>query len=155
MENIEFLDPNQELRNYVNQLEKTENYKLEEERYIGEKIMYGIASETPYMYNGEIIGYPFNLEKFIKKFGKDFIPNKLGIYHLFYHDHLVYVGMSKNIKTRLLQHLKDKDMPFHNVMWFMAEYITENATIEEVLEVEYNMIKTFKPSLNLMYTNSQ
>ncbi len=105
----------------------------------------------PYMYNGEIIGHPFNLSQTIDTLGKDIIPNVLGIYHLFYKDMLVYIGMSKNLRGRLMQHLKDEGKVFQNVLWFSCE----DKTIEQVLNIEYNMIKKFKPSLNLTHANAR
>lgn len=105
----------------------------------------------PYKYNGEIIGHPFNLAQTIDSFGKDIIPNVMGIYHLFYKDMLVYIGMSKNLRGRLMQHLKDENKVFHNVLWFCCE----DKTIDQVLNIEYNMIKKFKPSLNLTHANAR
>lgn len=105
----------------------------------------------PYMHNGEIIGYPFNLNDAIAAFGKEIIPDVQGIYHLFYKDMLVYVGMSKSLRGRLLQHLKDESMVFQNVLWFCLE----KEGIEEVLEYEYRIIKKLKPSLNITHANSR
>jgi excinuclease UvrABC nuclease subunit len=103
------------------------------------------------MYNGEIIGHPFNLSQTIDTLGKDIIPNVMGIYHLFYKDMLVYIGMSKNLRGRLMQHLKDESKVFQNVLWFSCE----DKTIDQVLNIEYNMIKKFKPSLNLTHANAR
>jgi predicted GIY-YIG superfamily endonuclease len=103
----------------------------------------------PYMHNGEIIGYPFNLIDAIAAFGKEIIPDVQGIYHLFYKDMLVYVGMSKNLRGRLLQHMKDESKVFQNVLWFCCE----KEGIAEILEYEYKMIKKFKPSLNVIHAN--
>ena len=64
---------------------------------------------------------------------------------------LVYVGMSTNLRGRLLQHLRDESKVFHNVLWFCCQ----DKTIEEVLELEYIMIKKFKPSLNLTHANAR
>ena len=104
---------------------------------------------TPYIYNGEMIGHPFNLEDVLNFFGEDAIPETQGIYHLFYKDMLVYIGMTKRIRGRLIQHLRDEGKVFHNVLWFEME----DKTIEQILETEYNMIKKFKPSLNLTHAN--
>lgn len=104
---------------------------------------------SPYIYNNEMIGHPFDLQETIDIFGTSILPNCLGIYHLFYEDMLVYIGMSKNLGGRLLQHLKDEDKCFNNVLWFELK----DKTIPEVLRIEYNMIKKFKPSLNLSYAN--
>ena len=108
-------------------------------------------SPTPYIYNGEMIGHPFNLKDAISFFGKNVIPETQGIYHLFYRDMLVYVGMSKSLKGRLVQHLKDEGKVFDNVLWFELP----DKTIEEILNLEYNMIKKFKPSLNLTHANAR
>lgn len=111
------------------------------------------GSPNIFMVDGVEIGRPFNLAQLVGMYGKDIIPNCLGIYHLFYHDQLVYVGMSKSIRGRLLCHLKDKDMPFNNVLWFCAEMMGENVTIADVLRIEYNAIKRYKPVLNQMHAN--
>jgi hypothetical protein len=105
----------------------------------------------PYVRNGKIVGYPFNLNDAIAAFGKEIIPDVQGIYHLFYKDMLVYVGMSKNLRGRLLQHLKDESMVFQNVLWFCLE----KEGIEEVLEYEYRIIKKLKPSLNITHANTR
>jgi hypothetical protein len=105
----------------------------------------------PYVRNGEIVGYPFNLNDAIAAFGREIIPDVQGIYHLFYKDMLVYVGMSKNLRGRLLQHLKDKSKVFQNVLWFCCK----EEGIEEILEYEYKIIKKLKPSLNITYANSR
>lgn len=106
---------------------------------------------TPYIYNGEMIGHPFNLEDVLNFFGEQSIPETQGIYHLFYKDMLVYVGMSKRLRGRLIQHLKDEGKVFDNVLWFEMP----DRTIEEILNIEYNMIKKFKPSLNLTHANAR
>jgi hypothetical protein len=125
------------------------NDKPKIEKYIGMDLLRGVDTcENPFVVDGVEIGLPFNLSQYVNKYGKNSIPDRLGIYHLFFHDQLVYIGMSKSIKGRLIQHLRDKDMPFHNVLWFCASRIGKNATIEDVLTVEYNLIKKFKPVLN-------
>ena len=119
------------------------------EDYIGQELLKGIKKSAPFVVEGVTIGVPFNLEQVINRFGKELIPNELGIYHLFYEDQLVYIGMSKSIRGRLRQHLKDKDMPFNNVLWFCSSLlINKEATIEDTLRIEYKMIKKFKPVLN-------
>jgi excinuclease UvrABC nuclease subunit len=121
--------------------------------FVGAEYLQGIDKGAEFVVDGVVIGLPFNLAQVVDRFGKEIIPNSLGIYHLFYHDQLVYIGMSKSIRGRLLQHLKDKDMPFNNCLWFVAHCWKEDATIEEVLGIEYRMIKKFKPVLNSMYAN--
>jgi hypothetical protein len=125
-----------------------ENYDLLDSEYQKAIDLIGRCSE-PFVVNGIIVGYPFNLIDSISMFGKEFIPDVQGIYHLFYKDMLVYVGMSRNLRGRLLQHLKDESMVFQNVLWFCLK----DKKIEEILELEYKMIKKFKPSLNLTYAN--
>jgi excinuclease UvrABC nuclease subunit len=122
--------------------------------YIGQEFLEDIdKAENPYIVDGDIIGLPFNLQMLVNKYGKKAIPDCLGIYHLFYNDQLVYIGMSKNIRGRLLCHLKDKDMPFNNVLWFCACLSDSMKTIEDVLRIEHNMIKRFKPALNSVHAN--
>ncbi len=118
------------------------------ENFIGDNLLYEIDRSAPFLVDGITIGKPFNLKQIIDRYGKNIIPNELGIYHLFYNDQLVYIGMSKKIRGRLLQHLKDNDMPFNNVLWFCAEQLIDDATIEDILRIEYKMIKKFKPVLN-------
>lgn len=118
------------------------------EEFIFDSVLEGIGRSSPFICNGKVIGKPFNLDQLVNKYGKEAIPDKLGIYHLFYHDQLVYIGMSKSIRKRLMQHLGDDDMPFNNVLWFCAEHWRQNATIADVLKVEYRLIKYFKPVLN-------
>jgi predicted GIY-YIG superfamily endonuclease len=126
----------------------SESLIQENEEFIGDTALEGIARSSSFVCNGRVIGKPFNLQQLVDKYSKDAIPDTLGIYHLFYHDQLVYIGMSKSIRKRLMQHLGDNDMPFNNVLWFCSDQLKENATIADVLEVEYRMIKYFKPVLN-------
>ena len=122
--------------------------------FIGQKYLKGIELSSPFVVDGQVIGYPFNLEQVVNRFGKEIIPDELGIYQLFYNDQLVYVGMSKSIRGRLRQHLKDEDMPFNNVLWFCSSIFKDGgASIKETLELEYRMIKRFKPVLNSMHAN--
>ena len=122
--------------------------------FIGKKELEGIELSSPYVVDGNVIGHPFNLEQVIARFGKEIIPDELGIYHLFYKDQLVYIGMSKSIRGRLRQHLKDKDMPFTNVLWFCSSMMRDGGIdIAETLDIEYKMIKKFKPVLNSMHAN--
>jgi excinuclease UvrABC nuclease subunit len=123
-----------------------------------EKIEHIVYSESPYVYNDVIIGYPFNLYEAVSVYGREIIPEKPGIYHLFYNELLVYVGMSKNLRGRLTCHLKDDDMPFNNVLWFCdGRFHKEDGepNVKELIEIEYTMIKKLKPSLNTQYLNSQ
>jgi hypothetical protein len=127
---------------------------ISEEKYVGENYMKSVSkSETPFIVNGVVVGHPFNLQEAINIFGKDVIPPTLGVYHLFYQDQLVYIGMSKNLKGRLLCHLKDNDMEFNNVLWFCASLWKKDATISDVLKIEHKMIKKYKPALNSVHAN--
>lgn len=116
---------------------------------IAQEYLQDVRISEPFIYNNEIIGYPFNLNDLINKWGKDIIPDKMGIYKLFYNNHLVYIGMSRKLRGRLLCHLKDNDKPFNGCLWF----VTDDKTIEQTLLIEKNMINKFKPSLNLTYAN--
>ena len=113
--------------------------------FIGEEHLEGITrSANPFTFKGQVIGLPFHLEELINKYDKYVIPKSRGIYHLFYRDRLVYVGMSKNLRNRLLNHLGNVNMPFDCVLWFCMK----NRTIENILRIETNMIKLFQPPLN-------
>jgi hypothetical protein len=120
---------------------------------IGDDLLKTVDRSSPFVVDGVTIGQPFNLEQVLSLYGKEIIPDELGIYHLFYHDQLIYVGMSKSIRGRLRQHLKDEDMPFNNVLWFCATTWKDDASIKDVLELEYKMIKKYKPVLNSAGTN--
>ena len=128
----------------------TERLKLEGEQYIGEFLSKDFTSNKPFIVNEQVIGYPFNLKTFIKCFEKYFIPDCLGIYHLFNDDKLVYIGMSKNIRKRLIEHLRDDAKVFNNVLWFC----TGERTIDKVFEIERNMIKYHNPILNIQHSKS-
>jgi len=98
-----------------------------------------------FVVNGVEIGRPFDLTTAVRTFGKDVIPDVQGIYHLFYKGRIVYVGMSKNLRGRLLYHIKDPDKVFDAVLWFdMQDY-----SIEQVLNYERKMIMHHVPPLNI------
>jgi hypothetical protein len=105
-------------------------------------------SETPYLFNGEVVGFPFNLDDLVNQFGKDLIPEKLGIYHLFYNERLIYIGMSTKLRSRLLGHLKRKLIPFNYVLWFCADQWKYDATVNDVLDIEMRMIQHHIPPFN-------
>lgn len=107
--------------------------------------------KRPFLCNGIEIGYPFNLNDLVKKGLSDLIPESLGIYHLFYEGRLVYIGMSKKIKGRLLYHLKSKDMVFDSVLWFCTRNLCKENPIKKTLDIEAKMIKYHKPNLNTQY----
>ena len=108
----------------------------------------GIEHCSPFISDGVVIGTPFFLNQLVHRFGREIIPDELGIYHLFYHDQLIYIGMAKNLQNRLMGHLKDPDMPFNGCLWFVASQWKEDATIADVLKIEYRMIKKHRPVLN-------
>ncbi len=113
--------------------------------YIGKELLKGISKSNPFIVDGNVIGVPFNLDQVYYLFGKEIIPDKLGIYHLFYKDQLVYIGMSKSIRRRLIEHLRDKDMLFDDVLWFCSKRWKQDDTIEETLRIKYKMIEKHKP----------
>jgi hypothetical protein len=104
-----------------------------------------IRGKPFYSHTGQLIGYPFDLVDLISKYTSDILPEGLGVYHLFYQDELVYVGMSKCVKKRLLEHLRCLDMVFDQVLWFM----TPDRTVKEVLDIERRLIKLWNPKLNV------
>lgn len=110
-----------------------------------------LIDKIDFVYDGIKVGTPFDLEQAVAVYGRDVIPNKLGIYHLFLEDRLVYIGMSKNLQGRLMYHLKDKSMIFNYCLWFCADVF--GYTLEDVLRLERNMIKTHCPPLNTQYVS--
>jgi hypothetical protein len=121
--------------------------------FIGLEYLKEVKTTNPFIVDGVVIGIPFDLKELISKYGKEIIPNELGIYHLFYKDQLVYIGMSRKLRGRLLCHLKDNDMPFNNVLWFCASLLENKASVEDILILEHNLIKKFKPVLNSVHAN--
>jgi len=103
-------------------------------------------SKTPFKFGDNIIGYPVNIEQLIEKIGKEIIPEKLGIYHLFYDDVLIYIGMSIDLRSRLLGHYKRQDIEFNNVLWFCTEECGK--TKPQTFKIESTMIKYYKPFYN-------
>jgi hypothetical protein len=101
--------------------------------------------KEPYIYKGFTIGYPFDLTVALSSWGKDIIPSEQGIYHLFYKGNLVYIGMSKSLRGRLLYHVNDVDKVFDAVLWFTMK----DKSLEDILTIETNMIKKFTPALNI------
>ena len=106
--------------------------------------------KEPFKHNDKEVGYPFDLKTAIDVFGKEVVPEVQGIYHLFYKGRLVYVGMSKNLRGRLLYHLKDPEKVFDAVLWFKME----DRSIDEILDFERKMIKHHVPPLNLEHITS-
>jgi hypothetical protein len=101
--------------------------------------------KEPHRHKEVDIAYPFDLQVAVDIFGKEIIPDILGIYHLFYKGRLVYIGMSKNLRGRLLYHLKDPEKVFDAVLWFDCK----DRSLENVLTIEANMIRHFVPPLNI------
>src|SRR5690606_3034578 len=79
------------------------------------------TASNPFKFKGDVIGWPFSLGDLINADLKRIIPEEVGIYHLFKDDILVYIGMSKNIKKRILGHFRQKEMDFDNVLWFCSK----------------------------------
>lgn len=104
--------------------------------------------KDPFIYKDMNLGHPFCLETTVRLFGKEILPNTLGIYHLFYKGNLVYIGMSQNLRGRLLYHLRDPHKIFDGILIFKAG---DDFTLEDILTIEANMIKEYTPSLNIGY----
>jgi len=127
----------------------------EQKEYIGQSILDDNRirrASSPLVHNGVIIALPFNLGDLIKTDLKSLIPESYGIYYLYYDDILVYIGMSSNLKNRLLGHYKKNDMEFNNVIWFSTEYFGK--TLAETFKLESSMIKVYKPFYNQALINA-
>lgn len=68
---------------------------------------------------------------------------KMGVYFLFQDDELMYIGTSSLILRRLHAHLRTKD--FNNYAFISCE------TREEANTLEVEMIKQYKPPLNVIH----
>lgn len=117
--------------------------KIEES--INEQIKHIPHYKEPFKHNEVVIGYPFNLHIAVDRFGAEIIPDVMGIYHLFYKGRLVYIGMSRNLRGRLLYHLKDPEKVFDGILFFNLE----DRSLERVLTIEANMIRHYIPPLNI------
>ena len=112
---------------------------------VNEQLKHVPHYREPHIYRDQVIGYPFNLQIAVDTFGKEVIPESQGIYHLFYKGRLVYIGMTKNLRGRLLYHLKDPEKVFDGVLFFNMD----DRPLENVLTIEANMIRHFVPPLNI------
>ena len=102
--------------------------------------------KTVFICGGVEIGYPLYYDYIIKS-KKVHIPQKMGLYHLFFKGMLVYIGFSRNIKKRLNQHHTDKYIDFDAVLWF-----TDNEkSLRDWLDFERDLIQYWKPSFNKNY----
>lgn len=129
--------------------------KKTDQRWIGFEYLSGCKiAKDPFVVDGVTIGMPFNLEDIYNKFGKGIIPDCLGIYHLFMGNKLVYVGMSTSIRKRLMCHLRENLDLFDNCLWFCTAIIDRYNSIEHTRLLEAQMIKKFKPELNIQHRNS-
>jgi excinuclease UvrABC nuclease subunit len=107
--------------------------------------------KNPFIHNNLIIGYPFSIEQLYNNTGKILMPKEQGIYHLFKDDELVYIGMSKNICNRLLDHLRDEKKEFNYGLWFVLKDKSMNA----IYQIEKNLIKYWKPKYNQTHNYDQ
>ena len=99
--------------------------------------------------NKEAVAYPICLKSLITCLGKDFVPEIIGVYYLYLDKRIVYIGMSKNVRQRVLYHLKANQIPFTHIVWFPLN------TIEDALSFEFKAIKYYKPPLNTVYLMSR
>jgi hypothetical protein len=93
---------------------------------------------------------PLNLRDIMSAYGEWGVSDEMGIYWLFNEDKLIYIGMSKNIRRRLKQHIKEGEKVFDCVCWFKASDTWDNPTVKKVLNLEDRMIKKYRPSLNIL-----
>ena len=103
--------------------------------------------KEPFTHNGVEVGRPYCLASVLGTYGIEALPTNVGIYHLFFEGRLVYIGMSKNLRKRLVYHFKDKDMIFDGVLHFVMD--EPKYSLEDVLRYESKMIKIHKPPLNI------
>lgn len=113
--------------------------KLAEEKSAEQRLVnsIGIIDTTDVMF----IGIPYKKEELI--FNKDHVPVYCGAYVLTLKNGKRYVGSSINIKMRVNTHKRDKDINTITV------YLTTD--IFDAVILEYYLIKTLKPELNMEF----
>ena len=95
-----------------------------------------------------------------KKSKRDYLYNKMLltkrdikfesiVYCLIDKDEIVYVGVSKNLQTRIQNHIKDSSKEFDS--WNILKRIPPHFTHSDVSEYESNYIKMFKPKYNKVH----
>ena len=92
----------------------------------------------------------FHVGKYGTTFPKgdlDDIPDKPGVYALFWGDTLQYIGKSETLRTRLKNwefkdRLKDENIPFGSYDWFVLPS-------KEVADAEDYLIKYYQPPYNI------
>lgn len=92
---------------------------------------------------GISFGRAANIADLLGIFGKYGISESSGIYILFDSGNLQYIGMSKNLRRRLLEHHSDPSKTFD---YFIAKPF--NDSISNILKLEQLMIGEFMPPLN-------
>lgn len=108
-------------------------------------------SKPFYSHEGELIGYPFNINDIMSRDLCRCIPKLAGLYHLFdYFGNLIYIGISDNIHRRIKEHFIDETMDFTYLLYF----IPKNKSYQELRNIERNAIKIYKPIMNIQYNNN-
>lgn len=129
-----------------------------ESDFIGAEYLVNVRKASkPFYFKGEVVGLPFNIRDCIRFLGKEWIPAQAGIYHLFLDDILVYVGISQNIRGRILMHIKEGKKDFDNVLWFCAglQPSGEEITYTTCIKAEKGTIKMHSPAYNLQYLTAK
>jgi predicted GIY-YIG superfamily endonuclease len=108
--------------------------------------------------DGEPMCQPFALSGLLYYFDKEIIPDCMGVYWLVKNDRIVYIGMARNLRKRLLYHYKNKHketaIAFDSVSWFPSWMHAEEETVEQTLKLEKVMIQHHIPALNMKHLSS-
>ena len=85
------------------------------------------------------------------------LPNCCCIYYLYEKDKLQYIGETKNLRTRIYQHLclnksflKHRQVPIEidTILHRITDIIYFKCDITKLLSNQHNQIKQFRPSYN-------
>ena len=76
--------------------------------------------------------------------------NKEGVYTLFNNEEIVYIGYSRNVYVRILEHIVDSKKIFNRIMSFSSSHLSE----EDALIMEMLLICKYSPEYNIVKFSS-
>lgn len=85
----------------------------------------------------------------------DLVHEGLGIYFLFEGKSLVYIGSSKNVRKRIMCHIREMRIKFSHIFWIESDLKSNRY---QTYCHEKHLIKKHKPAFNaknLVYSNIQ
>lgn len=110
-----------------------------------------------FVLDGKKVGRPIDVYAAYKKYGKRIFGSDKGLYFLFYHESLVYIGVGDSsingIGGRIRTHMEDPDKVFTHALWLTKKYLfgRNNVSRLELLEKERQLVRWFTPAWNGQY----